>query len=139
MWSSRLEEVAVTVVERRPEGAPVDVDGWSRGTGIVLEALDQLLRTHLRQTEGPEGLFADVTESSPHLIHEVETLRAEHAELRAELDRVVLVARDIRADVEIESVQDSIHAISRAMARHLDREDDLVWRAYDVDLGGGGQ
>jgi hypothetical protein len=136
------KEVAVTehVAERTLDRAlRVEAAGWGHRARIALEALDHLLRTHFRQTEGSGGLFEDVMERAPHLMHELESLRAEHVGLRAELDRAIRVSRETQPPVAVESEEESIHGVSRSVAKHLDREDDLVWRTYDVDLRGGGR
>jgi hypothetical protein len=100
--------------------------------------LDRVLRTHIQHTEGPGGLFEDVLDRSPHLVHEVDGLRAEHAELLAELGAADEVPAIARRAFDAGAAEELIHALSSIVGKHFDREDNLVWRAYDLDLGGGG-
>ena len=103
----------------------------------VLIAFGSVLDGHTGRTEGPGGLFEDLRSRSPQLVNQLEQLRAEHRELRDRLDAITMRASRSRLDPCTD--EPGIRALARAIARHLDREDDVVWIAYDVDLGGGGQ
>ena len=89
-------------------------------------ALDRLRRDftlHVEVTEGPDGLHQAILAGDLRLANQVQALAAEHAEIAAELDAV--------------DDTDSARAVLDRMVKHRQRGADLIYEAYDTDLGGG--
>ena len=117
-------------------GAP----GWAERLGQGLDALRSALNDHLVEVEKPEGLIARALDAAPWLESHAEPLRMEHTELLASLDAVADLADEI--DIEDrETMRDLRHAaldLVRHLSWHRQRGADLVYDAYDYDIGGMG-
>ena len=75
---------------------------------------------HVHAVEGSEGTHQAILATAPRLAHAVAKLDAEHRRLTAELEE--LTARTARLAAEL--------------ARHHQREIDLLHEAYATDIGG---
>jgi hypothetical protein len=105
---------------------------WQGRASIALADLSADVQAHLAITEGHDGLHHDVVEVAPRLSHAVGRLNAEHAVLVDLLD-------GMRAWVSA-GPPDAVRALGRnlleRLARHRRREADLVFEAYQTDIGG---
>jgi hypothetical protein len=105
---------------------------WREWVEVALVELCADVRAHLAITEGPDGLHRDVVEMAPRLSHAVNRLTAEHASLVELSDRM-------RARVAAGPVDEvhalGIHLLDR-LARHRRRDAQLVFEAYETDIGG---
>ncbi|MCW2494276.1 hypothetical protein [Jatrophihabitans sp.] len=92
---------------------------------------------HVEVTEGPAGLHESVIESSPRLSHAVDVLTAEHEELEAQIAALSAVAEApvMAADVEAITAQGS--ELVGLLVKHRQRGADLVYEAFQQDLGTG--
>ena len=117
-------------------GAPGWAERLDRGLTTLREALDD----HIVEVEKPNGIIARALDAAPWLESHAEPLRAEHVELLASLDAVADLAEEI--DVEDrETMRDLRHAsldLVRHLSWHRQRGADLVYDAYDYDIGGMG-
>ena len=89
---------------------------------------------HVAGTEAPHGILADVLEREPRLTHMVETLRADHTEVRAALDRA---RQALRTQGAVEA-REEVESVAARLSRHHHLGGELIHSAYDVELGGGG-
>jgi hypothetical protein len=87
-------------------------------------SLSAAIAEHLAATEGEHGLYAEIVAADPRLRFAVEMLIREHAELRRAVQRFTNLTERQLAE------------LSRRLARHCQRGNDLVYEAYIVDLGG---
>jgi Hemerythrin HHE cation binding domain len=105
---------------------------WQGRAAIALADLSADVHTHLAITEGPAGLHHDVLEMAPRLSHAVGRLTAEHAVF-------VDLLEGMRAWVPAGPV-DAVRALGADLLdrldRHRRREADLVFEAYETDIGG---
>lgn len=105
---------------------------WREWVEVALVELSADVRAHLAITEGPDGLHHDVVEMAPRLSYAVGRLSTEHAGLVDLLDRM-------RARVPAGPV-DEIRALGTdlldRLARHRRRDAELVFEAYETDIGG---
>lgn len=116
-------------------GAPVG-NGlkWRHRVLRELRRLRAALRYHVVETEAPEGLLAEIVEQAPRLAREVERLRAEHETLAEGCDQMLLRAE---GDDSPALIRKQTMALLGRFAAHRHRGADLVYEAFDVDLGGG--
>lgn len=119
---------------------PIGLGGvWRGRVRAALTELAHDMRDHMTLTEAPDGLYADLRERAPRLSREVDTQVTEHAELLAEIDRL-LAERDegITSREAVHAHREAATVLLGRLARHRQRASDLVFEAYDVDLGGSG-
>ena len=112
----------------------VDVDLWRKTALGAADRMETALDAHVDVTEGPDGLFANVLRDAPRLAHGVEVLRREHDELRT---AVRALAARLESEVEVAEAREDALALMGAVVRHRHRGADLVYDAYQTDLGGG--
>ena len=94
--------------------------------------LRQTFIDHVVATEGPSGLYAELLERAPRLARRVHGLVCEHAELLAAMDRLQARVRGHDRDHLRSSARDLVVHLWR----HRQRGADLVYEAYDTDIGG---
>lgn len=104
---------------------------------MVAQATHRLRRTfadHLHATESDEGLFEEVLAEAPRLAPAVARLRAEHDEIENDLLALELALREPGAG---ERVRERAVQLLGRLVRHRQRGADLVYEAYETDIGGG--
>ena len=130
----RAELVESMAALRQALAAPAAgrVAVWQGRAAVALADLSADVHAHLAITEGPDGLHHDVLAVAPRLSHAVGRLTAEHAVLVDLLD-------GMRAWVSAgppHAVQALGADLLDRLARHRRREADLVFEAYETDIGG---
>jgi hypothetical protein len=93
-------------------------------------ALDRLaaeFALHVEVTEGPDGLHQAILAGDLRLANQVEALAAEHGEIA---DQIVALAADP------EQLRAQGAALAAKIVRHRERGAELIYEAYEVDLGG---
>jgi hypothetical protein len=115
--------------------APVaDADVWRKTAAGAVDRMETALDAHVDVTEGPDGLFANVLRDAPRLAHGIDVLRREHEELRS---AVHSLAERLKGQVDVGEAREDALALMGAIVRHRHRGADLVYDAYQTDLGGG--
>ncbi len=112
---------------------------WRGRVRAALTELAHDLRDHVDLTEAPDGLYADLRAQAPRLSREVDAQLGEHAEFLAEVERL-LEERDegLEGPEAVQAHREAATALIGRLVRHRQRGSDLVFEAYDVDLGGSG-
>lgn len=114
--------------------SPIGEPGWRERVSTRLHTLRSAFAEHIVVTEGDDGLYAELLEHAPRLTHRVKLLIREHAAIA-----VALSALQRRADLA-GSRSGDLRAcggdVLRALSRHRQRGADLVYDAYETDIGG---
>jgi uncharacterized protein involved in exopolysaccharide biosynthesis len=135
----RAELRASMLVLERALAAPVPGRA-AEWTDEVLESLRRLqadFDEHIHVTEGPDGLYQDILGSAPRLAYAVRRLLSEHRDMSATLDGLVRDAPAARADLRrLESLRDRSRGLLSQLVRHRQRGADLVFEAFETDIGG---
>jgi hypothetical protein len=113
---------------------PSGADGWFESVGDRLGAVGDGLAMHFKVTEGPDGLLEEIMTRSPRLSNEVGEVGAEHAALRRALDGAM---KQVRRGVDARAVRRKTMTLLARIADHRQRGADLVYEAFNVDLGAG--
>ena len=116
---------------------PAIPDGWSDAVDASLRQLQEALEAHIREVEAPDGLLADIVDMAPRLVSEVETIKDEHRELARSGAR----AREtLRGDgvASVTEVRRRVMSFLGRLAIHRQRGSDLVYEAYNDDIGAAG-
>ena len=113
-----------------------DRDRWAQRVHVAAVELDGDFRQHVDITEAPEGLHREILTASPRLSGAVATLTREHVLISGQVDS--LLARVATSDVstDVDRVRDLGTALLGRLVRHRQRGSDLVYEAYEFDIGG---
>jgi hypothetical protein len=121
--------------------APTRVDDWRDGVRDSLTSLHDVWTRHIVETEAPGAFLDELVDEAPRLSTPAARLRREHSEIlgvinRAEkwLDQVLL---DDDHDVWVDGLRADLTTMLCSLAHHRQRGADLIFAAYDVDIGGG--
>jgi hypothetical protein len=101
----------------------------------VRDAFDQ----HVIVTEKPGGLYEEIITRAPRLDGTVTRLKEEHPDISAQIDRVLERLHGVEIggeDWPLEAARDDLQRFIGTVIRHRQRGADLVWEAYNVDIGG---
>jgi len=101
----------------------------------VRDAFDQ----HIIVTEKPGGLYEEIMERAPRLAGTVKRLQDEHPAIEASIAKLLgrLEAGEVDGDVwPLDKARDDLQRLIGAVVRHRQKGADLVWEAYNVDIGG---
>ncbi|MEV4655514.1 hypothetical protein [Micromonospora sp. NPDC049301] len=107
---------------------------WRERVLLRLHPVGQGFAEHVQVTEGPAGLYGELLTHAPRLCHGVRLLTREHTAIGAAILAVQRVAEQSEASPD--ELRDQAAYLLRAFARHRRRGADLLWQAYQTDLGG---
>jgi hypothetical protein len=106
--------------------------GWRHGMGECLTALRAAFADHVAVTEGTDGLYAELLDHAPRLARGLYVLTREHAELGRAIDEVW---QRIPA-APVDDLRSWAGTLLHELSRHRQRGADLVYEAYQTDIGG---
>jgi hypothetical protein len=124
-----------TAISRPAVGRESD---WSKDVVRSLQDLEHALADHIRNAERPDGLYDEISEKAPRLAGKIQLLRDEHPELR-EANRELLArleATPIGDAWPLPEARDDLQRLLGRLVRHRQLGADLVWEAYNLDIGG---
>jgi len=111
------------------------VGAWAERVGVALGQLSADFRTHIAVTEGPDGVHRELLETAPRLSNAVTHLVAEHAVIAALIEDL-LRASNAASDDDVDAIRDLATGLLGRLARHRQRGADLIYEAYETDIGG---
>ena len=109
-------------------------EGWRDAVRSGMAGLRAAIDAHVSEVEAPDGLLAEIVDDAPRLSNQVELIKREHARLLVDTD-VILSDLD---DAEPGDIRARAMDLLRDIVAHRQRGSDLVWDAYDTDIGGQG-
>jgi septal ring factor EnvC (AmiA/AmiB activator) len=124
---------AVSIVEIAAS-SPIGGPNWRSNLQTELERLRIALRQHVEEVEGAEGLLAQLTDDAPRLVNKIGQVRDEHVELTLQVADAIARAKQPSGAEELRS---EVLAVLVSIVCHRQRGADLVYEAYEVDIGGG--
>lgn len=133
---AELRESMHAVEQALAAPAPGRVAAWAQRVHVALVELSGDFRQHVVLTEGPDGLYRGVLATAPRLSHAVARLTGEHAEIGARLDALLACVTEPVAEGGEDGVRDLGTALLSRLIRHRQRGADLVFEAYESDIGG---
>jgi hypothetical protein len=92
---------------------------------------------HIEVTEGPDGLHQAILTGAVRLANAVNALAAEHAVITAEIAALVRQTQPPVAPADIDQTRERATSLLGGLVRHRQRGADLIYEAYDTDIGGG--
>jgi hypothetical protein len=118
-----------------PHGAGGPVS-WIARLRTALATLYESFGEHVAITEGPGGLYHELAVQSPRLAHAVDRLAGEHAEIARRLEELLTWTEAADAEPDVGEVRRTGTDLLVVLMRHRQRGADLVFEAYDLDIGG---
>jgi hypothetical protein len=118
----------------RALAVPAGEPGWRHRICQRLEDLRGAFAEHTRVTEGPDGHYRVLLEHAPRLAHGIQVLIHEHAAIAATMS--ALHRRTEMPEVTADELRGGAGHLLRELSRHRQRGADLVYQAYQTDIGG---
>lgn len=112
--------------------SPAAGSSWRLELQEALANLQAALKQHVHEVEAPSGLLAQLVSKAPRLSSATNRLLAEHGEMAESLERLIELARQSSSHGEL---RNDILETLVAIARHRQKGADLVYEAYEVDIG----
>jgi hypothetical protein len=111
---------------------------WAKDVLRRLQDLAHTLDEHIEVTERPNGLYAEISAKSPRLAHKMQLLREEHPEIRDATSQLItrVEKAQIGEDWPLSQARDDLQRLLGRLVRHRQLGADLVWEAYNLDIGG---
>ena len=109
---------------------------WATRVQVALVELSADLSEHIRITEGPDGLYRELLSAEPRLSEPVARLTSEHTAIRGRLDDLVGLVEGSDGPVDVTKVRDLGTTLLGVISHHRQRGADLVYEAYEFDIGG---
>jgi hypothetical protein len=107
---------------------------WRERVGNHLEPVRRGFADHVRVTEGPSGLYAELLVQAPRLDRGVRLLTGEHAAIVTAIGALHRAVHGSGAPAG--EVLARVGHLLRILDRHRQHGADLLWEAYQTDLGG---
>lgn len=113
-------------------------ESWSSDVAKHLQALLTTIDEHIEGTERVGGLYEEIRSRAPRLAGQIERLHEEHPVMREGTWRLAerLETGGIGDDWTIDQARDDVQRLLGEIVRHRQRGADLVYEAYQVDIGG---
>jgi hypothetical protein len=115
---------------------PGRVGAWAERVNVALVELSADFREHVDITEGPDGLYRGVLSTAPRLSNAVNRLTAEHAVMAGLIHDMLTSVSEPAIDGGVDDVRDLGTMLLGRLIRHRQRGADLIYEAYEVDVGG---
>lgn len=111
---------------------------WSSGVVTRLLALRDALDEHIEATERTDGLYDEITGRAPRLSNAVQRLQAEHPEMRSAISQTIdrLQTTPVGESWPLGEARDDLQRLLGRVVKHRQLGADLVWEAYNLDIGG---
>lgn len=116
--------------------APQDPARWAERVHVALVELTADFRVHVDLTEGPDGLYQELLRRAPRLSGAMARLTHDHARIRGLVEELLARVRGQEGGGEVDHVRELGTTLLGALVRHRQRGADLVFEAYQVDIGG---
>ena len=109
---------------------------WTPGVEVTLHRLRLRMSEHVAATEGPEGFHSEMMWAAPRLGRAVELAVQEHELVTDLLSESAVAAASLEGDEGIGELRAKGTRILALLARHRQRGADMIFEAYQSDLGG---
>lgn len=133
---SELRESMSALEAAMAAPAVSDTRRWAERVHVATVELAGDFREHVGITEAPDGLYREVLDTSPRLSGAVAALTHEHVLIRGQLDGLLTRVSSPDAVDDVDRVRDLGTALLGRLVRHRQRGADLVFEAYEFDIGG---
>lgn len=137
----RRHELRVAIINLEQSlAAPAlgDNETWRLRVHGSVEALLADFREHVALTEGTDGFHQDVVATAPHLAGAVQRLVRDHSRLNGRIDALLASTANRGEPASAAQVRALGTDLIGALMKHRQLGADLVFDAYETDIGGSG-
>jgi hypothetical protein len=134
-----LHDSLVHLEEALSSPAAGRIPDWTASVSKEMHEVRDAFSQHVIVTEEPDGLYDEILERAPRLAGNVRRLRDEHPEIASSIEQMIgrLEQEEIGGDAwPLDAARDDLQRFIGTVIRHRQRGADLVWEAYNVDIGG---
>jgi hypothetical protein len=133
-----LHQALIDIEEAISGPAAHRVEAWTADVTKQLSAMLTTLDEHIEVTERVGGLYDEIQQRAPHLSTQVGRLHDEHPTMRADtLELLDRFENDRIGDAwTVDQARDDVQRLLGRVVRHRQHGADLVWEAYNLDIGG---
>ena len=136
---AELRETTRELTRALEAASPGREGEWMTRVAARLADLREDIVEHIVNTEAPDGLYDEIRAAQPRLQRQVNRLIADHEVLRDRVEAChALAIRDCGEPdpVIVKAVRDEATALMSVLQRHRQRGSDLIFEAYETDIGG---
>lgn len=119
--------------------APAASARWPEGLGNALTALSATFHEHVAETEGSGGTIEQLRERAPRLSDRIDLLVEQHVKITADAERLMDRLDHVPAERSVDenaAIREQAFELLTAIVRHRQLGADLLYEAYDIDVGG---
>jgi hypothetical protein len=134
-----LHEGLVALEQAISSPAAGRIPEWTRIVTKELTSVRDAWDLHVDATEKPDGLYEEIVTLSPRLAGTVERLQREHPEITTAVGQMLERLEQVEVGQiawPLDDARDDLQRMIGRLIRHRQRGADLVWEAYNVDIGG---
>jgi len=134
-----LHDALVHLEEATSSPAAGRIGDWTDLVEKEMREVDAAFEQHIVVTEQPDGLYDEILERAPRLAGNVRRLRDEHPEIREGIRTMLnrLEQQEVGGDDwPLDEARDDLPRFIGSVIKHRQKGADLVWEAYNVDIGG---
>ena len=112
---------------------------WGTRISELLEATQTALRETRKTADSKGSLMGELASQFPHLLARVNRLRSEYVALQQNMEKLQKKISEQPTTIpqEVEWVREELAGLLSQLRRIQSRETELVFEAYDVDIGVG--
>ncbi len=110
-------------------------DDWARQVVSAVVRTRQAFAAHVSITEGRDGLFEQVRAEAPRLDGALRRLHREHGDIAAQL-AAAGAQLETPDEAALQRAREQLTTVLAGLSRHRQRGADLLYQAYDIDIGG---
>ena len=134
-----LHDSLVHLEEALSSPAAGRIPDWTASVDKELHEVQAAFEQHIVVTEQTDGLYDEILERAPRLAGNVRRLREEHPEIQEGIGHMLNRLEHVEIGSEdwpVDKARDDLQRFIGSVIRHRQRGADLVWEAYNVDIGG---
>jgi hypothetical protein len=109
---------------------------WGEAVHDALSTVASDFAAHVEVTEGPDGLHEAILGGDLRLANAVGELTGEHATIAAVIARLVADSGPPVVEADVDALRDRGTELLSRLSRHRQRGADLIYEAFEADIGG---
>jgi hypothetical protein len=116
--------------------APVGKESWVNDLRHSLRQLEVAWNHHLVEMQNPNGVLDQIVEQAPRLQRSVGQMRDAQTKMAGTIGAAMKLISDADEGADPAELREAAIAALVAVTRHRQRGADLIYDAYDIDIGG---